>query len=366
MHPDTEPGSYVRLKVSDTGTGHGQGDRRSGPSSRSSPPRGRAKAPASGLPPSTASSPARAGGSTSTPSPAWARRSRSTCPASSAGRRSEGKPGRAAGAGTRRGHPRRRGRARRAADGGAHPHQGRLLGDRRRRRRGGARRSAREASQPIDLLLTDVIMPGMLGTELVERIKELRPELARHLHVRLQPRGAGARRRWPSTDGNAFIEKPFNAGELLQAVRDLLDAGAPGSRGDRPGSMTARSDAGNVWTASIGERRAQARSHPGHRRSARDPAPDRAHPRRALRVRVRRQRRGGAREAGRGRVRPRPLRHPDAGRVGPGPGRGDRSRATPTRRSSWSPASTTPRSPSRPSRWAPTATWSSRSGPGSC
>ena len=58
----------------------GQGDHRSGPSSRSSPPRARAKAPASALPPSTASSPARAGGSTSTPSPAWARRSRSTCP----------------------------------------------------------------------------------------------------------------------------------------------------------------------------------------------------------------------------------------------------------------------------------------------
>ena len=48
------------------------------------------------------------------------------------------------------------------------------------------------------------------------------------------------------------------------------------------------------------------------------------------------------------RLRAGALRHPDAGRVGPGPGRGDR-RSTRRPRSSWSPASTTPRSPSRPS-----------------
>ncbi len=81
------------------------------------------------------------------------------------------------------------------------------------------------ASQPIHLLLTDVIMPGMLGTELVERIKEIRPQLgvifmSGYSHEVLAP-GALAEH-----GANAFIEKPFNAGELLQAVHDLLDAGA--------------------------------------------------------------------------------------------------------------------------------------------
>jgi PAS domain S-box-containing protein len=88
-------------------------------------------------------------------------------------------------------------------------------------------------SQPINLLLTDVIMPGMLGTELVERIKEIRPELgvvfmSGYSHEVLAP-GALAEH-----GANAFIEKPFNAGELLQAVHDLLDAGATGTRETSP------------------------------------------------------------------------------------------------------------------------------------
>ncbi len=86
----------------------------------------------------------------------------------------------------------------------------------------------RRADQPIQLLLTDVIMPGMLGTELVERIKQIRPELgvvfmSGYSHEVLAP-GALAER-----GANAFIEKPFNATELLQAVHDLLDAGATGA-----------------------------------------------------------------------------------------------------------------------------------------
>ena len=83
----------------------------------------------------------------------------------------------------------------------------------------------RKADQPIHLLLTDVIMPGMLGTELVEQIKALRPELgvifmSGYSHEVLAPEALAEQ------NGTAFLEKPFNAAELLQAVRGLLEAGA--------------------------------------------------------------------------------------------------------------------------------------------
>jgi PAS domain S-box-containing protein len=83
----------------------------------------------------------------------------------------------------------------------------------------------RRADRPIHLLLTDVIMPGMLGTELVAQIKLIRPELgvifmSGYSHEVLAP-GALSEQA-----GGSFIEKPFSASELLRAVRGLLDARA--------------------------------------------------------------------------------------------------------------------------------------------
>jgi PAS domain S-box-containing protein len=81
-----------------------------------------------------------------------------------------------------------------------------------------------QAERPIHLLLTDVIMPQMLGTELVEQVRALRPDLgvifmSGYSHEVLTP-GALAEK-----GAGAFIEKPFSASELLRAVRGLLDAG---------------------------------------------------------------------------------------------------------------------------------------------
>jgi PAS domain S-box-containing protein len=80
-----------------------------------------------------------------------------------------------------------------------------------------------EEDQPIDLLLTDVIMPGILGPELVEKVKAIRPQLgvifmSGYSHQVLAP-GALAEQ-----GKSSFIEKPFGAAELLQAVRGLLDS----------------------------------------------------------------------------------------------------------------------------------------------
>ncbi|HEX3734486.1 MAG TPA: PAS domain S-box protein [Solirubrobacterales bacterium] len=82
-----------------------------------------------------------------------------------------------------------------------------------------------QPDRQIDLLLTDVIMPGLLGTELVERIEVIRPALgvifmSGYSHEVLAPDTLAEQKH------ATFIEKPFNAGELLQAVRNLLDAGA--------------------------------------------------------------------------------------------------------------------------------------------
>jgi two-component system cell cycle sensor histidine kinase/response regulator CckA len=82
----------------------------------------------------------------------------------------------------------------------------------------------RKPEQPIHLLLTDVIMPGMLGTELVEQVKAIRPELgvifmSGYSHEVLAPDALAEQ------NGTAFIEKPFSASELLQAVGNLLDLG---------------------------------------------------------------------------------------------------------------------------------------------
>jgi two-component system cell cycle sensor histidine kinase/response regulator CckA len=73
----------------------------------------------------------------------------------------------------------------------------------------------------IDLLVSDVIMPGMLGKDLAERLSTVRPETrvlymsgyaqpVLHTHGTLDP-------------GVALLEKPFTANDLLTAVRRRLD-----------------------------------------------------------------------------------------------------------------------------------------------
>ena len=91
----------------------------------------------------------------------------------------------------------------------------------------------RQKDQPIDLLLTDVIMPGMLGTALVEQARQVRPGLgvvfmSGYSHEVLAPEALAAQ------GSAAFIEKPFNAAELLRTLREILEArphedGPPGS-----------------------------------------------------------------------------------------------------------------------------------------
>jgi CheY-like chemotaxis protein len=84
--------------------------------------------------------------------------------------------------------------------------------------------SARHAG-PIELLVTDVILPEMNGRALSERLREARPELevlfmSGYTDKALDPDGVLA-------PGAAFLQKPITPHSLTAAVRRLLDAGAP-------------------------------------------------------------------------------------------------------------------------------------------
>jgi signal transduction histidine kinase/ActR/RegA family two-component response regulator len=77
----------------------------------------------------------------------------------------------------------------------------------------------------IDLLLTDVVMPGMSGTELHGRLRALRPGL-RALFVSGYTDEAIVHHGIlePGTD---FLQKPFTPGTLALRVRQVLDRAAP-------------------------------------------------------------------------------------------------------------------------------------------
>ena len=81
---------------------------------------------------------------------------------------------------------------------------------------------AAEYPGPIDLLLTDVIMPGGNGTDLASRVSEIRPR-TRALMMTGYARDTMANR--GNVDDDAcVIEKPFGPSELLVRVRATLDA----------------------------------------------------------------------------------------------------------------------------------------------
>jgi CheY-like chemotaxis protein len=72
----------------------------------------------------------------------------------------------------------------------------------------------------IDLLLTDVIMPGMSGSELAGRLRELCADIkiiymSGYTHDMIDRHGV-------FDPGTAFLQKPFNAHGLAHAVHEAL------------------------------------------------------------------------------------------------------------------------------------------------
>jgi len=79
----------------------------------------------------------------------------------------------------------------------------------------------------VDLLVTDVLMPGMSGAELAERIHEDRADLP-VLFVSGFPADLSTGERLVP-HGRALLAKPFTGVELVERVRLLLEPAEPKS-----------------------------------------------------------------------------------------------------------------------------------------
>lgn len=74
---------------------------------------------------------------------------------------------------------------------------------------------------PIHLVVSDVVMPGMKGPEVVKKISEKRPDV-KVLFMSGYSDGAVVHHGFLCAD-NAFIEKPFGLENMAQKVREILD-----------------------------------------------------------------------------------------------------------------------------------------------
>jgi len=91
---------------------------------------------------------------------------------------------------------------------------------------------AQRATQPIDLLITDVVLPGMSGAELADRLRAERPAL-RVLFTSGHSDEAIGRLGVSRTDP-AFLQKPFTFEAFVDKVRGVLARAAePKSNGGR-------------------------------------------------------------------------------------------------------------------------------------
>jgi PAS domain S-box-containing protein len=79
-------------------------------------------------------------------------------------------------------------------------------------------------AEPVDLVLSDLVMPGLSGRQTVDRVRELRPD-AKVLYMSgytddVVIRGGAFQ------PGTSFIQKPFDAESLARRIREMLDVEA--------------------------------------------------------------------------------------------------------------------------------------------
>jgi PAS domain S-box-containing protein len=80
---------------------------------------------------------------------------------------------------------------------------------------------AARQSGPIHIMVTDVVMPGMSGSQLAERMMAERPEL-KVVYISGYPEDSIAHH-GVLNPGHIFLQKPFSPATLLAKVREVLD-----------------------------------------------------------------------------------------------------------------------------------------------
>jgi two-component system cell cycle sensor histidine kinase/response regulator CckA len=81
-----------------------------------------------------------------------------------------------------------------------------------------------QLDRPLDLLISDVVMPEMSGEEMIDRVHELRPDLP-VLFISGYDRSTLARRK-SSVPSEHFLQKPFDSDDLFAAVREAIASGS--------------------------------------------------------------------------------------------------------------------------------------------
>lgn len=80
-----------------------------------------------------------------------------------------------------------------------------------------------KSREEIDLILTDVVMPGMRGPQFIERLREKHPDIK---VVFMSGYGEfHGRNKIPEDEKIGFLPKPFTPDALLQKIRTMLDRG---------------------------------------------------------------------------------------------------------------------------------------------
>ena len=80
-------------------------------------------------------------------------------------------------------------------------------------------------STPIDLLISDIMMPGMLGSRLFQEIRQISPET-----ICILISGYGEEM-YSLPSGVLFLKKPFSTNELLSTIKKAMSQSATGRSG---------------------------------------------------------------------------------------------------------------------------------------
>jgi two-component system cell cycle sensor histidine kinase/response regulator CckA len=70
-----------------------------------------------------------------------------------------------------------------------------------------------------DLVITDIVMPGLLGSDLAARILEIKP----YMKFLFISGNAPQKSKVEMIEGENFLSKPFKFSELLEAIQRVLN-----------------------------------------------------------------------------------------------------------------------------------------------